>query len=89
MTFQSNYCTYNACFHIGVQSYKKGLDYDVWIHCYLEYARKPSPFYPPEFEDAATAILERDFSMTRDNLTIENAEPVYHHLVQTMSPPSI
>ena len=68
--FNANYCTYNAFFHIGVQSYKKGLDFDIWIHCYQEYARKPSPFYPLEFEDAATAILERDFNMTKDNFKI-------------------
>ena len=86
--FNTNFYTYNAYSHIGVQSYKKGLDYDVWIHCYLEYARKPSPFYPQEFEDAATAILERDFNMTKENVTLENAEPIYLHMVQTMSPPT-
>ena len=82
----ANCCTCNAYFHIGVQSYKKGLDYDVWIHCYLEYARKPCPIKPLEFEDAATAILERDFSMCKDNITLENTESVYCHLVQTISP---
>ena len=85
----ANYCTYNAYFHLGVQSYKKGLDYDVWIHCFLEYARKPSPFYPPEFEDAATAILERDFNMSENNITLENAESIYCHLVQTINPSAI
>ena len=71
---------------IGSQSYKKELDYDVWIHCYLEHARNPPALYPPEFEAAAMAIIEQDFNMTKDDITLQNAEIIYLHLVQVLSP---
>ena len=76
---------YTLALYVGTQSYKKELDYDVWIHCYLEYARKPPPLHPPEYEAAATAILERDFDITKDDITLQNAEAIYVYLIQVMS----
>ena len=66
-------------------SYKKGTNFDVWAHCYIEHARKPKPFYPEEFKAAAVAILERDFNLCEDEITLENAESMYMHLINTCS----
>ena len=49
----------------GTRSYKQPLDFLVWSHCYLELAYKAPPFYPEEFEVAATAILE-ELNMNRE-----------------------
>ena len=79
--------THALCYvHVGAQCYKKDVDYGIWVHCYLEHARKPSPLYPPEFEAAATAILERDFNIAKDDISLQNSEQIYIHLVEQMSP---
>ena len=69
----------------GTVSYKKGTNFDVWTHCYIEHAHKPKPFYPEEFKAGAVAILERDFNLCEDEITLENAESIYMHLINTCS----
>ena len=39
------------------------------------------PLYPPEFEEAATAIMQQELQMTKDSIDIENAKRVYLHLI--------
>ena len=69
---------------IGTASCKKNIDLEVWAHCYIEHARKPPPFYPSEFKDAADAVINRDFDMTQQDINEENAELIYLHLVNMM-----
>ena len=59
----------------GTWSYEQPLDFLVWSHCYLELAYKAPPFYPEEFEVAATAILE-ELNMNREDITISNVRPI-------------
>ena len=66
-------------------NYKESINFDVWAHCYIEHARKPQPFYPEEFQAAAAAILECDLHLREDEITLENAENVYMHLINTMN----
>ena len=64
--------THAFCYvHVGAQWYKKAVDYEIWVHCYLEHARKPSSLYPPEFEVAATAILECHFNVAKDDISLQ------------------
>ena len=64
-------------------SYKKSTKFDVWAHCYIEHAQRPKLFYPEEFQAAAAAILERDFNLCEDEITLDNAESIYMQLVNT------
>ncbi len=66
-------------------SYKHSLDFLVWSHSYLEYAYKAAPFFPKEFEAAATAILNH-MGMTQQDITTDNARGVYYHLCSIMTP---
>ena len=81
---QCNYYHLLVYYMPGTRSYKQPLDFLVWSHCYLELAYKAPPFYPEEFEVAATAILE-ELNMNREDITISNAKPIYWHLCNTMS----
>ena len=69
----------------GTVAYKKPIDFDVWTHCYVEYARQPSSYFPEEFQAAAAAILEQDFHLTEEGITLENAETIFSHLVTKCS----
>ena len=51
----------------------------------MDHARRPKPFYPEEFQAAASAILERDFNLCKDEITLDNAESIYMQLVNTCS----
>lgn len=51
----------------------------------MDHARRPKPFYPEEFQAAASAILERDFNLCEDEITLDNAESIYMQLVNTCS----
>ena len=55
-------------------NYKKSINFDVWAHG-----------YPEEFQAAAAAILECDLHLREDEITLENAENVYMHLINTMN----
>lgn len=68
---------------VGTQNYQKYLDIDAWAFCY-HLSCKPQHFYPPEFGDAAREIMQADLSLTRENITIDNAEQVYTHLVNVL-----
>ena len=52
---------------------------------HIDHARRPKPFYPEEFQAAAAAILGRDFNLCEDEITLDNAESIYMHLVNTSS----
>ena len=65
--------------HAGTVSYRKPLNLMIWSHCYLEFAYQSPPFYPSEFEKAATAILA-EMNMTQQDINISNAPAVYWHL---------
>ena len=52
---------------------------------YVEYAHKPSLFYPEQFQAAAAAILEQDFHLTEEDITVDNAEIIFLHLVTKCS----
>lgn len=67
----------------GTQNYKNHLDIDAWAFCY-HLSCKPQRFYPPEFDDAARAILQADLSLTRYDITTNNAGQVYTHLVSIL-----
>ena len=45
---------------VGTKNYKKDLYIDAGSH-----SCKTQPFYSPEFEDAARAIIQTDMSQTR------------------------
>ena len=60
----------------GVKVYKQPLDLSVWAHCYLEYAYKPTPFYPDEFYSAACAVLVQ-LNMNCSDITVSNSKSVY------------
>ena len=67
--------------YIGTSSYKKSINYDVWSHCYFEYARNAEAFYPLEFKVAADALLLEHFDMHRSDIDSTNAKPIYLHLL--------
>lgn len=50
-------------YHIGTCSYAQSLNCDVWIHCYLTHAYQPEALFPAEFQQAAAAVLSRDFGI--------------------------
>ena len=74
---------YNYC--VGTTNLKKPLDLGAWCHCYENYAHLPQPFYPDEFDEAARAILNTDLTLTPNELTMDIAEAVYTHLLNTLS----
>ena len=51
-------------FVIGTHDYKKDLDLEAWTYNYCNYAIKPPPFFPTEFDVAARAILHTDMSFS-------------------------
>ena len=82
MIYDAN-CT--AWLFLGTVSYKKSINFEIWVHCYLDHARVPPSFCPIEFKDAADAILNRDFNNTTNDITELNAEMIYLHLVHMVS----
>ena len=40
--------------------------------------------FPPEFQAAATAILQVDLRIGKEDITANNAEQIYTHLVRTI-----
>ena len=69
---------------IGTCNYKKSLDLDAWTYSYCNYVIKPQPFFPPEFDVAARAILRTDMSLNKEDINCANAEQVYTHLIRIM-----
>ena len=69
---------------LGTCNYKKSLDLNAWTYSYCNYATKPPPFYPPEFDVAARAILHTDMSLNKEDINSANAEQVYVHLIHIM-----
>ena len=69
---------------LGTYSYKKNLDLNAWTYSYCNYATKPPPFFPTEFDAAARAILQTDMSLNKEDINSGNAEQAYTHLVRTM-----
>ena len=65
---------------VGTQNYQRDLDIDARAFFY----GKPQPFYHPEFGNAARAIMQADLSLTREDITIDNAEQLYTHLVNVL-----
>lgn len=66
---------------LGSSDYKKTLDVSAWSFCYTNLACRPLPFYPPEFKEAATVIMQEDLHMTKDDINVANAKIVYLHLI--------
>ena len=64
---------------VGTTSYKQSLNFNVWAHCYLQYAYKAPPFYPKEFSDAADAILA-ELHTSQQDITVSTAKTIYLHL---------
>jgi hypothetical protein len=69
---------------LGTCDYKKELNFDAWTYSYCRYASQPPPFFPPEFQAAATAIMQVDLRMCKEDITANNAEQIYTHLVRIM-----
>ena len=67
----------------GTRSFKQSLNFLVWSYCYLEHARKAPPFYPAEFDVAATAILA-ELNITHQDITVDMAKSIYLYLCELM-----
>ena len=72
-------------FNAGTVNLKKDLNTEAWCYCYLNHATKPDPFYPIEFYTAAVAILRTDLNVDQSDITLDNAENVYKHLLNIFS----
>ena len=77
----AKYVLYSCC--VGTRSYKHPLDFFVWSHGYLECAYQAPPFYPEEFEAAATGTLNQ-LGITREDITTTNAREIFLHLCSIM-----
>lgn len=62
--------------YVGTTSYKQSLNFNVWAHCYLQYAYKAPPFYPEEFNVAADAILA-ELHTSQQEITVSTAKTIY------------
>ena len=71
--------------YVETSSYIKSLDTEVWACCYQLHVCEPNALYPAEFTVAADAILARDFGIGIDDVTIDNVQLLYLHLVNEMS----
>lgn len=74
---------HSVYYYIGTNDYRKALDIEAWSFCYMNLACKCPPLYPPEFEEAATAIMQQELHITKDSIDIDNAKRVYLHLINT------
>lgn len=54
---------------------------DMWAYCYQSFASEPEDFYPIEFQYAADAILDCDFGISYNEITLDNAHALYLHLI--------
>ena len=70
--------------HVGTTSFKKSLNFNVWAHCYLQYAYRAPSFYPEEFNVAANAILA-ELHITQQDITVSTAKTIYLHLCSKFS----
>ena len=70
---------------IGTVNLKKSLDLDAWCYSYTNYARQAEPFYPVEIYRAAVAILQNDLNLIPSDITFDNAQNVYQHLLNIFS----
>lgn len=70
---------------VGTSSYIKSLDTEVWTHCYQLHASDPEALYPAEFKMAADAILARDFRIEEGDITVDNVQMLYLHLINEIS----
>ena len=52
------------------------LDLPLVKYCFSTLARRPNHFYPDEFKETADFILNRDFNIAQDCITVENAEQI-------------
>ena len=73
---------YGLTLVLGTYDYKKELSFDAWTYSYCRCATQPLPFFPPEFQAAATAIMQVDLGMCKEDITANNAEQIYTHLVR-------
>lgn len=71
--------------YTGVEDYGHPLDISVLKYYFTVLARRPNHFYPEEFKEVADAVLNRDFNITQNCITVENAEQMYLHLLQTIT----
>ena len=70
--------------YTGTGSYKNPIDFQVWAYSYLEFAYHAPPFYPKEFDAAATAVFQQ-MNISQQNVTFTTAKALYLHLVNIMS----
>ena len=68
-------------FPAGAEDYIKSADRDLWLQAMLDKAQPSPPFYSPEFEEWANAVLE-DMDLDHKNITPQNCRAVYLKLLQ-------
>ena len=67
------------------QRFSHPINFEVWSYFYLSYAKKPQPFYPPEFKAAADAVLWQNFQITCQHITYDTCDNIYNHLITIMT----
>ena len=58
---------------------------DGWVYCYTNKCCKPPPLYPEEYASAAKSILAQDLHLEKCDITPNNANSVYLHLLSKFS----
>ena len=69
----------------GTEDYIKSLDFDGWVHCYVNHCCKAPDYYPEEFNRAAKETLRQTLHMEKDDINENNAKLVYLHLLNVFT----
>ena len=68
-------------YHSGSTNYLCDANQNLVDYIIEEHSESIPPFYPPEFKGMADLALEIQFSMTHDDISLENAKYVFSYLV--------
>lgn len=60
------------------------IDGEVWLIAYASYAEVPQGLYPAEFKSQADVVLQSTFAIEQSQITIDNADMIYRHLVSVL-----
>jgi len=71
--------------HIGAQDHLQHFDSDMWAHCMLHESKPPPRFFPTDYKNNISIILNHTFGITVDDINHGNCRGIYLRLVQLVT----
>ena len=66
---------------VGTQDYSKSINSYVWMNAMINESEAPGMFYSNEFKEWADYVIQEDFNMDQDCITLRNCRDLYLHLL--------